>query len=634
MKTSLPPTYARFDAFVHPLKQLPFWLWLAVLFCGWLISHPYLGIRHDGFLYAGQALRSIYPDHYAGDLFFLYGSQDSFTWFSWLYGKVILWLGLPNAARSMMFLGQLAWFGSLTFLLRSIFKQWSSVYLGLVLGIALLTYYGAATLFTSAEGFLTARSYSEPLVILGIALLVRQKTVSSLIVLAFAATIHPLIALPGLAIWYVSLALILQDSRQKWVYAAFTLILVASVVLLVVFKVPPFGNLTKSYDGAWYAVTSTWTADLFVWFWKWKDWAPVLVNLAIILLYFRLAEDGPLRRLVLASTAVFISAMLLTYIGADVLKNVFIVSCQLWRAQWVWNLIVHLLVLPWFWSNRHRLDPVYFWALACAVISLFAQYYPWSSILIGSSVLLTVFHREIHLDPRIRIAISSALIVGVIAAFLNENWLQLPLVGGMSPYSYYQLLFPRAVSLFIIAVALTFFCLSPKSVIRGLILTVLIVLTLLTWDRRPLWTIYTENIGDRNPFSHYIGKDEAVLWGSFNPYPWIILNRPSYLNIMSAAGVPFTKAFALEYVQRRQLVYHAADIKACQAHGYSEDDCATNLIASSLKECDIDDRLAYLVTYYPLDGKALATWTPRVPFGPETIYLYRCKDYLQGKKKK
>lgn len=75
----------------------------------WLWHHPYTGIRHDAVLYTVQALNFLHPQNYAGDVYFLFGSQDDYTLFSPLYAALIALIGLGSAALLIAFFGALLW---------------------------------------------------------------------------------------------------------------------------------------------------------------------------------------------------------------------------------------------------------------------------------------------------------------------------------------------------------------------------------------------------------------------------------------------------------------------------------------------------------------------------------------------
>ena len=70
----------------RPRLGAPTWLVLVAL---WVLAHPYGGLRHDGLLYAGQAMAHLRPDVFGRDLFFAYGSQDDYTIFGQVYAAAV-----------------------------------------------------------------------------------------------------------------------------------------------------------------------------------------------------------------------------------------------------------------------------------------------------------------------------------------------------------------------------------------------------------------------------------------------------------------------------------------------------------------------------------------------------------------
>ena len=83
----------------------------------WLAGHPWRGIWHDNILYAGQALRRLYPLNFQHDLYFLHGSQDAFTIFSPVYAAAIAALGLPGATLLLLVAGYALWIAAAAYLL-------------------------------------------------------------------------------------------------------------------------------------------------------------------------------------------------------------------------------------------------------------------------------------------------------------------------------------------------------------------------------------------------------------------------------------------------------------------------------------------------------------------------------------
>ena len=140
---------------------------LLVLF--WLLYlHPYHGIRHDSFLYLGQALLVREPQQFSQDLFFAYGSQSQYTFFP----EVIAWL-LQYFRPSEIFLtltlvGIFSFAAASFLLLRQLFVSGQNFYALLAI-LILPAGYGGHLIFSYSEPFFSGRSIAEPLVLAALA---------------------------------------------------------------------------------------------------------------------------------------------------------------------------------------------------------------------------------------------------------------------------------------------------------------------------------------------------------------------------------------------------------------------------------------------------------------------------------
>ena len=74
-------------ASLRSLGQRP-WTLFAYLLALNALAYPYAGITHDARLYAMQVQNRIASGAYNDDLFFRYGSQDSYSLFSTLVAPV------------------------------------------------------------------------------------------------------------------------------------------------------------------------------------------------------------------------------------------------------------------------------------------------------------------------------------------------------------------------------------------------------------------------------------------------------------------------------------------------------------------------------------------------------------------
>jgi len=83
-----------------------------------LLIHRYAGINHDASIYFGQVLHQLQPDIFGRDLFFAYGSQDSFTVLPWLLAQLAPLAPLPLIFQIGALAGLLAFTAAGWFFLR------------------------------------------------------------------------------------------------------------------------------------------------------------------------------------------------------------------------------------------------------------------------------------------------------------------------------------------------------------------------------------------------------------------------------------------------------------------------------------------------------------------------------------
>ena len=121
----------------------------------WMAFHPYTGIVHDARLYAAIALRELYPNVFADDLFFAFGSQGDFTLFTPLFASLVDLLGLHPASLLTVALGQLLWLSGASALAVRLAPNSISAIVGIVLLIVGPAIYGV-DYFRFGEGIARA----------------------------------------------------------------------------------------------------------------------------------------------------------------------------------------------------------------------------------------------------------------------------------------------------------------------------------------------------------------------------------------------------------------------------------------------------------------------------------------------
>jgi len=326
------------------LPLLPLLLMLAAC---WLLAHPWNGLWHDGRLYALQALHRLHPDNYRNDLFFLYGSQDSFTLFSPLYAAAIAALGLPAAGLLLYVLGSLLWLGAAAFLLAP-FLQGRAYWLGLS-GLLLLPMdYGPAQgLLNLAEPFVTPRIFAEGLGMLALGALLRGHWRRSVPALALAFLMHPLMAAPVALFGLLYLA----QGRERRIALA-TLLLAAVLLAAAAAGLAPFDRLLARMDDQWLALVAR-----LAWVHTWDNWqaaqwlSRTAVAFSLVLAAARLAPGAPARFFGCLAVAGALG-LLATWAGTGLVHNLLLIQAQPWRTLWLlqlgsWIALAWLLAAFW-----------------------------------------------------------------------------------------------------------------------------------------------------------------------------------------------------------------------------------------------------------------------------------------------
>ena len=312
------------------------WLLATGIAALWLLARPYTGIRHDGRLYLGQALARIEPEIFGRDLFFAFGSQDRFTLFSPIYALAIQAIGVPLAAKLLLLAAQLAFLAGAALLARRLFPGMLA-WLALAAVAAFPGDYGPRAIFAYAEPFLTARSFAEPLVLLGLWLLLAKRSLWAAVCILAAGLLHPLLAAPAVLAAWIFLAL----ADRRWWWAGLFGLAVPALALL---GLDPFSRLFLSYDPAWSGIVKSGLGFIFPSTWSIQDWLKPGFEALVVLLAAR-GADIAARRLFWALAAMTLLGILASVVGADLFSNVLIASAQLWRGAWLLHL-ASLLALP------------------------------------------------------------------------------------------------------------------------------------------------------------------------------------------------------------------------------------------------------------------------------------------------
>lgn len=591
------------------------------------MTHAYTGIRHDSILYFGQALLQIDPSTFEKDLFFEFGSQAQFT----IFPRLMAWAlqyGTPGQV-SMGFtaVGLLLFFAASWALLRTLVPpdaRWLTA-AGLFTLAAFPSGYGAFSVFSYAEPFVTGRSFAEPMALAALAALVLGRWGWAFVIASFAALLHPLQALPALVVIWLDRAL--ADRRWWWLAAA-----PIGVLVMGMLGVTPFTRWTLRYDPQWL----TWIAEpnrhVFLHKWPLQVWAQLAADVFLVWQAARLWPAGAAQRVARALLTAFVFAFALDVVFAEGLQFVLVTGVQFWRVHWLlhWFAMASLPISLWvLWGSR---APEGGWQRAVLLLGVALLGAPAGaySAALAVPMAIGIYMAWPLLNARVapmwRAAAFWIIPVAMLIAYLkfavllwpglSKNPLDslsgpivlllhpLPLIVMVSTIGWWYRTrgrswvrrSPRLIAVSALAASVGFFAFAAQ-----------------VWDQRGSWSRALENHRyDPNPFGVELAEGKQVYWYQELVTPWLLLHRPSFWNGLQGAGLLFNRGTAQAYVEREKSVglieFQGQICNLLIGLSQKKQDCApeTSLLAELCQR--YAQRLGYIVMPFDLGIPPLATW--------------------------
>ncbi|MBV8779336.1 MAG: hypothetical protein JO258_19240 [Alphaproteobacteria bacterium] len=609
----------------------------------WLATRPYDGIVGDARFYMVQALNALEPGHYADDIYFRFGSQDRFTIFTSLYAPLVAALGVGPAAMLATLLGQLLWLAGLLCLARALIRDRLTALLA-VLAVVVLP--NAYALFGYGEPFVTPRLYAEALILVSLALMVRKRTAWAIAAAGLAAALHPITALPGLALLFVCIAL----ARPRWWWLA--LGGAGAFAALALAGVKPFADLGATYDPAWFEVVRSRDAQCLITAWRYDALLGAAATWVLAILTLRAAEAGE-RRFLGAAFAIGVGGIAATLLGADLARNVLITELQPWRTLWLLTVVTHLCAAPVVLRllRDPALEPVAKLMLTAAFVALWLSSFVGAiavaAPLLATAVGVILWQRRMRrpLPAMARPLCLAALSLGATATALYVFY-GLRVLNEMWPERFRAAAF--AVAVVSMALALVLVALRhrgeartrawPLAAAAGLLLV-----ALLGWDRRTAWTAFVESSQPVPPaLAAALPENASVYWEGGLEFLWLHWKRPDYFSCSQGTGAVFFRQTALTYQHRLESFWPLrtldfAETDLCPGFDAAATSARTKPDLQAV--CRREPGLDYLVLARPIDGVAAAEWIAPVPMravglknGGVTVaetnrfFIYACRD--------
>lgn len=513
--------------------------WAACAFC-WLARADYDGIIHDSTLYAFQALARVIPDALGHDIALRFASQDDYSIFSAVFAPLIAAIGLDPAALAISIVSNVLLLLAAWWLARRLYSP-ALALLGLLFALALPGSYGDQRVFHLFEMFATPRPAAEALALLAIGASLARRHAWSVVALAATFALHPVIALPALAV----VAAIMISTRRAALGVAAAL---AALTILAVATLPRM-------DAEWLGIVRERSPYLFVSSWGIESWTLLAPRAATLAIVFLLAAASPARRLAAAASLALFGGLLASLLFADALRLALAIQAQFWRVTWVASLVA-MLLLPWLIDAARR-D-----ARACVATLMLAAAWivPSDLFALGlsvASVVLAVLPARVIEGARwSRPAATAVLGAALLAALISlvtvfdivapAVWE--PHAGRVVNMLRTATLAPAAGALFALAAYWVYTRTVSQTagavILASLVVAVLAVLPFAwtDWTRSRMPPELQERFAS---WREIIPADSEVFCLDDARTCWFLLNRASYISATQSAGALFSRDAAI-----------------------------------------------------------------------------------------
>ncbi len=602
-------------------RLLTLWLVLAFL---WMLLHPYAGMRHDARLYTLQALGHLLPDLYDQDIFLRFGSQDSYTLFTPIYAQLCAWLSIEHAAALLTVISQWLFLAACWLMARRITDAvCATLSLGMI--ISLPGNYGSDFIFTYFETFLTPRLLAEALTLFALACFISERRTPSAILLLGAFLIHPIMGMAGIV--FVCSWLAFKHPKP------FVLLSILPLATLPILAFSPLGESLR-FDDEWLAIVDARSPSMFIRNWMLADTARLIAPIATLGLCVFLAPTPEQKRIAQAALLTAGGGLLVTWLGADLLRLVLVTQGQAWRWLWLSTVLAVLLLLPlanalWHrntagkatvlllasaWLVRNEVSSLGLVAFALAAgLCSYRQVgndATWRKLYFGSWAMLA-------LTASWLIAISLLSVGSLTYTYHWPNWID----------AWRDLFTDGLIPISMMVITWLALC-SRRPWLHALCaagyLAVLTSFAAFSWQN---WT-YEEYpaalVQSMEKWRRHIPPGTDVLWMHGPPTPvWLTLQRPSYISRIQTTVTLFSRSAALALKARatgvdaifprvKPMVWIGTQ-EQFQPETYSLNAICARIGAS------------FFVTQAVLDEPPLETAPPNIPPSYRNAKLYQCR---------
>jgi hypothetical protein len=611
----------------------------------WLTTRPYTGVRGDSELYTVQALNSLLSGRFDNDLFFHYGSQDQFTVFSLIYKPFLIGFGISRGNLMLTVLGECLFVACLFYLARSIFDDGKMAFVAVTGAIVL-----PVNLF--GEAILTPRLFAEAFTLYAMGSMLRGRPVSSFVVLCLSTTIHPLMTLPGLVVFFIY-----EANKRPVLWLAASLAIIAGLTLATC-GVQPFARLFVCVDAKWLAVIQVCDRSSFLTKWPILAWSPIFTTFALAALGAGIGQPRE-RRFLVTVLAVALGGLIMSFIGGDELHNLLIVDIQTWRSAWLLGAVAHLMIGPLYLRLASHCKSSFANGAVLLVFALglftLSGFMPGLSVISAPVAIIACLVTAREHRNRRALSMGTRFLVYFCIAISCEVAIILIyiLLGRYTTAPDILLLTSRDIVLMVVALgALGFYLSKPANVdklvtwrVPMLCLSiVLVAIAGFNWDQRSAWTKYVDStVTAPSALAALLPEDSTVYWEGDVTLPWFVLKRPSYFSCEQGAGALFSHGTAIEYQRRYENFQPLRTLDFGGRFGWCPPE--KGLAAAPLRRSDLstvcqkDPGLGALVLIKPAEDDPGEVWVSPVDFDYERwgdgklkvlktdrFYIYSCAN--------
>lgn len=532
----------------------------------WLLAHPYLGVRCcDAQLYAVQALSHLYPEIYLKDIFFAYGSQDSYTLFSPLYARLIAWVGLEEASRTIVAISCTVWLYGAWRVSAILSERQRWVFLALL--VALPGYY-ASNILSYGLASATPRTIAEALTLVALGTMLSGGWIRSLVWLLAAASLHPLMAFGGIVLYAVWQALAMPRAIVLGGIVA------GGVVLTILASSGFLQPIFASADPLWFDLIHSRSHVIFMTLWRLQSWNLIVLSLALLATAWHRAHAGEAKRLFLSALLLASVMLAIQLIGVDWWHSRLLMQVQPYRALWLvkWLAVAAFVYLLPQDQDRRILLPLLFAA------AWFAQDTVGGFIALIALWFALAKHTEPS-QPRLLwllliAAVASWLFVRMqgYAELYDRSWQRSDIFAESLDIGKSQLvvLLFAARDMVVPFGALSAWCLhsmwqaegSPSSLLKSPLVALYVVAIVgfavfFFGVQSANWQMFfaaPDPAAIPHAISNRIPANASVYWLGKPEQTWFALGRRNYYSLWQSAGVVFTRDGAVEMKRRADVL--------------------------------------------------------------------------------